>query len=228
MHISRRFATVLTGAALLLASVQGHRAASISKSKDKFTPLDLKPKVNHSFKADFHSNSFKGNNLDPLPRGKREFGGVKFFIGEGMIQLGSTQLPDKPDKVEGIEVGRTFAQLHILHATGWQAPENTLIGTYTIHYADKSKATIAIVYGKDVRDWWDSEDRQETTRGKRVWEGQNEAVKSLARPNCKIRLFLTTWQNPHPKKMVAKIDYATATEKTKAAPFCVAMTVEDR
>jgi hypothetical protein len=230
MHNRRLALTPFVVVLALLATSPGpreFRAASVSKSKEKSTPIDLKGKFNHSLKADFHVRTLKGNNLDPLPRGKRELGGVKFFIGEGMIQLGSTELPDRPAKVEGIEVGRTFKRLHILHATGWQAPEGALIGTYTIHYADKTKATIEIVYGKDVRDWWDSEDKQETTRGKRVWEGRNEAVKGLNRPNCKIRLFLTTWVNPMPRKLVDKIDYAATEEKIKAAPFCVAMTVEN-
>src|SRR5262249_55090331 len=120
-------------------------------------------------------------------------------------------------------VGRTFARLYILHATGFQAPEGTVIGSYTVRYADKSKLVIEVVYGKDVRDWWNSEDAKGVSRGKLVWQEQNKAVKGLERQGCKIRLFMTTWTNPHPKKKVVAIDYATD-GKTKAAPFCVALT----
>jgi hypothetical protein len=131
--------------------------------------------------------------------------------------------------VEGIDVGQMFARLHILHATAWQVPDGTLIATYTIHYADKTRATIDVVYGKDVRDWWDAGDPRDTTRGKRVWQGRNDAIKGLARPNITIRLFLTSWENPQPRKKVVSIDYTAADmEKNQAAPFCVAMTIEKK
>ena len=50
--------------------------------------------------------------------------GVKFKIGEGLIQLGSQVLNDMPDKAEGIAVGRKVAKLHILHATGYGGGQN--------------------------------------------------------------------------------------------------------
>jgi hypothetical protein len=202
-------------------------AATAKPSREKYTRLDLKAKANHNLKDDFHTGSFKGNNLNPLPRGKQKFGGVPFLIGEGFIQLGSTMVKNKPAKVEGIMVGRTFGRLHILHATGWQAPDGTVIGSYTIHYADKTKETIPIVYGQDVRNWWNRQDPKEPSRGKLVWQGQNEAVKSLSNPKpVMIRLFLTTWHNPHPRRKVVSIDFAASREKIQAAPFCVAITLE--
>src|SRR5262249_1709507 len=158
-------------------------------------------------------------NLAVLPGGEKKFAGVKFKIGDGVLQLGSTLVEGKPEKIEGIAVGQTFAKLHILHATGYQVDDDTNIGSYIVHYADKTKATIDIVYGKDVRDWWDAMDQKETKRGKLAWTGVNDAVKER---NAKVRLYLTTWKNPHPKKKVVSIDYTTA--KTKCAPFCVAMT----
>jgi hypothetical protein len=199
----------------------------VSRGKEKYTPLDIQPKTNHKLKVDFHGAYFKGNNLSVLPSGEQKFGGVPFVIGAGLIQLGSTELKDRPLRVEGIEVGRPFRRLHVLHANGWQAPDGTVIGSYTVHYADKSKATIDIVYGKNVRDWWNSEDAKEPSDARLAWEGRNEAVKGLTKPGCKVRLFLMTWTNPHPKKKVTRIDFA-ATGTTKAAPFCVAMTVEQK
>jgi hypothetical protein len=230
MRYLRLGSPALVIALVLLAyssSPPGVPAATAKPTPEKYTPLDLKAKTNQKLKEDFHTGSFKGNNLSPLPRGKQKFGGVPFFIGEGLIQLGSSVVKNKPAKVEGIAVGRTFGRLHILHATGWKADDGTVIGTYTIHYADKTKATIDIVYGRDVRNWWNRQDPREPSRGKRVWQGQNEAVKNLTGPTpVMIRLFLTTWQNPHPRKKVVSIDYASAGEKLQAAPFCVAITLE--
>jgi hypothetical protein len=230
MHLLRPGSSGIVLVLGLLAYCPCHSslpAASIKPSPEKYTPLDLKAKTNHKLATDFHTGNFKGNNLSPLPRGKQKFGGIPFFIGEGLIQIGSTVVKNKPAKVEGIMVGRAFGRLHILHATGYQAEDGTVIGTYTIHYADKTKATCDIVYGRDVRNWWNRQDPKETSRGKRVWQGQNEAVKTLAGPSpVMIRLFLTTWQNPHPRRKVVSMDFANAGDKLQAAPFCVAVTLE--
>ena len=41
-----------------------------------------------------------------------------------------------------------------------------------------------------------------------MWEGENEASKGF---EAKIKLYLMTWENPKPDKMVATIDFV-ATE----------------
>jgi hypothetical protein len=199
------------------------QAASVSTSKQKITCLNLQGKANHKLKDDFHGTEFVGNNL-PLAKGEKTLGGVKFAIGDGLIQLGSQKLSDKPLKVEGLEVARSFERLHILHATGWRAPEGTVIATYTVRYEDKTSQKLEIAYGKDVRDWWDSQDINQATRSKVVWEGVNAASQKAG---GKIRLFLTTWKNPQPKKKVLAIDIETS-GMSDAAPFCVAMTMEEK
>src|SRR5262249_52552763 len=151
--------------------------------------------------------------------GEQTLAGVKFKIGDGLIQLGSQALPGKPTKVEGIAVGRPVAKLHILHATGYSTEDDTESGSYTIHYADGTKETIRSVYGKDVRDWWFGEDAPDVTRGKVAWKGDNDAAKGLG---FRVRLYLTTWKNPHPDKKVVSIDY-TSKNETMAAPYCVAV-----
>jgi hypothetical protein len=187
--------------------------------------LDLQPKANGKLKENFHGGT-PGNNLAELPQGEQKLGGVKFNIGAGLIQLGGKgQTP--PDKVEGIQVGRAFARLHILHAagTGWDSKDGTVIGHYVVHYADKTKAPIDIVYGKDVLDWWYIAKNANAKEAVRVaWKGNNESAK---KSGGTIRLYLTTWKNPHPKKKVVSIDF-TSTRATHAAPFCVAMTVEGK
>jgi hypothetical protein len=160
------------------------------------------------------------------PRASKKLAGVKFKIGPGLIQLAGQNFPTKPDKVEGIKVGQSFAKLHILHATGWgfQAPDNTVIGKYIVHYKDRTKQTIEIVQGKDVRDWWVYGNTPGVSRGKVAWLGLNAQARKR---NAKIRLYLMSWKNPHPKKEVTAIDYLS-TKTTPAAPFCVAITVEGK
>jgi hypothetical protein len=186
------------------------------------TYIDLQPYANHKLNDSLHRGEFPNNNLADLPRGKQKLKGVRFNIGEGMIQLRGETLPDKPDKVEGIKVNKKFARLHILHATGYVADEDTLIGEYVVRYADNSTETVPVAYGKDVRDWWVLSNGKETLgRGKIAWTGTNADAKAR---DAKLCLYLTTWKNPKPDTKVVSIDYIS--KNTKCAPFCVAMTVE--
>ena len=186
-----------------------------------FLPLDLKAQTNHKRDIIFHSAQYAGNTLASLPTGKQNLQGIPFQVGEGVIQLGSTQLPNKPARVAGISVGKKLSKLHILHATAYSEEQDRRIGAYTVHYEDGTSATIPIVYGKDVLDWWKYPVSPEPTRGKVAWEGVNEAVKRF---DATIRLYLTSWENPHPARTVTCIDYAST--MTNCAPFCVAITTE--
>jgi hypothetical protein len=200
--------------------------ADDKKSDKKWTCLDLQPKANQKLKEDFHDNAFPGNNLANLSQGEQTLEGVKFNIGEKLIQLTSTQesVAKMPEKVEGIKVDAKIAKLHILHATGWSAEDGAQIGEYTVNWEDGSSATIPIEYGKDVLDWWCTSESGTPSRSKVAWKGENEGAKTL---NNTIRLYMTTWENPKPDKKVKSIDYST-TKKTPAAPFCVAITAEEK
>jgi hypothetical protein len=215
---------IATGFACLLIAASGTSSPDDPKQPaKKFAFIDLKAKSNLKLKDPFHAKTRPGNNLDCLKRGEQTLEGIKFKIGDGYIRLGSTMLPDKPDKVEGIKVDKRFTNLHILHATGWATDEDRIIGEYTITWEDETSVTIPIVYGKDVLDWWVAEDAAESGRAKVAWKGQNDASKGLGR---KIFLYLTTWENPKPEKKVKTIDFST-TKETICAPFCVALTVEE-
>jgi hypothetical protein len=211
------------GCALAFLAASPGKLAAVPAPKDKIVFIDLKSKANQKRDEIFHGGGQEGNTLDSLPKGEQKLGGVKFLIGPGVLQLGSTVVEKFPEKIEGINVGQVLNKLHILHACGYQVEDGTAIGAYTVHYADKTTAKIEIVYGKDVRDWWDLQDKSAVTRGKVAWEGANAATK---KSEAKIRLYLTTWTNPHPKKKVLTIDYTST--KTKAAPFCVAMSAESK
>jgi hypothetical protein len=187
----------------------------------KFSYLDLEPKANQQLTEDFHH--LEGNTLKDLPQGEQVFEGVKFKVGKSAIQLAPD--PDRPERVEGIQVKKTFRKLHILHATAYgfaSLAEGTLIGEYLVHFEDDSVETIPIVFGEDVRDWWDLDNSKEVTRGKIAWTGVNEASRQR---NQDLRLYLTTWNNPKRGKEVVSIDYVS--KKTIAAPFCIAMTIEE-
>jgi hypothetical protein len=188
--------------------------------KDKTTFVNLQPYTNLKLKE---GQGNENNHLAELKEGEQTLAGVKFKIGEGLILLGSTNLPDRPKKVENIEVGAACSKLHILHACHHAAEPDAIIGYITVTYEDNSTQTIPIVYGKDVLDWWHQEDDKGPSRAKVAWKGSNDDAKNSDR---KIRLYLTTWKNPEPKRKVLNLEFGS-TFYTAAAPFCVAITAEE-
>ncbi len=198
-------------------------AVPLPRPKREILCLDLQPLANQKLKESLHGAP-PGNDLSDLPQGEQKFCGVKFKVGAGLIQLASKNYRAKPHKIEGIRVGRHFAKLYILHAVGngYETPENTVVAKYVIHYEDKVKRTVDIVFGQDVRDWWYYANSQGVSRAQVAWTGTNTHAKGS---HAKIRLYLTTWKNPRPKKKVTRIDFLS-TATTLAAPFCVAITLE--
>lgn len=213
---------LLSVAVLCLFSVALLTAAPAPEGPS-FVFVELKSHINQKMKEDFHSGNYPGNHLT-VPTGKQSFDGIKFQIGEGVVQLGSMNVAGKPEKVEGIKLDTKCQKLHFLHATGYRTEDDTVIAKYVVKYDDKTSETIEMVYGKDVVDWWAYPDQKAPSKGKAVWEGENEASKGF---DAKIKLYLKTWDNPHPKKKLVSIDFIGTAAETGAAPFCVAITAEE-
>src|SRR5262245_44039612 len=188
---------------LLVAAMLGWVLGAAPAPDDKkLFPVDLQPQANRKL-TDNQGSGTEGNHLKELPTGEQTFGGIRFKVGDGLIQLGSKLMDTMPDKVEGIQVGRRCAKLHILHATCFGGgpnveggpgfvPDETTIGEYRVNCEDKSSEAIPIVYGKDVRDWWHVPGEKDVSRGRVVWVGDNDFAKQV---NARIRLYLTTWEN---------------------------------
>jgi hypothetical protein len=187
-----------------------------------FYALDLQASANQKRGDDFHQDNFPGNNLVELAAGQHQLLGIPFKVGEGVLQLGSQVLKQLPEKIE-INIGRKFTKIHVLHATAYGRDEGQItIGSYNLHYEDGTTQTIPIVNGKDIWGWWKQPGDPDPTRAKTGWEGSNNYVKKIG---AELRLFVATWENPRPGTTVDRIDFVSA--MTKAAPFCVAMTVAE-
>jgi hypothetical protein len=192
-------------------------------AKPVFRPIDLGPFANQKL-ADPFPGGDPGNDLAGLSPSTHIFGGVEFAIGDGLVHLGSARVAG-PQKVEGIAVGSRLARLHVLHACDWSrnTSEGTVIARFILHFEDETAAEAAVIYGQHVRDWWSNADEEAPPRSKLGWEGENEAVKGS---ESKIRLWVTTWDNPRPALSVISIDYLMADATMEAASFCVAITAE--
>ena len=211
-------------------------ACATAAPTGKFTFVDLSRYANQK------RDAFGGNDANDLkalgkPNEPRTLGGVNFKLLDSVVQLASPLVAQKrPAKIAGIKIGHACNKIHIIHATefgngsgGDQKDDDprfikdgTKIAEYKINYDDGSSAAIPVVYGQDVRDWWFAAGAKGVTRGKVAWQGDNEYAKSLEH---RIRVYLTTWENPHPAKKIATIDYIKVGDGG-AAPFCVAITLE--
>ena len=213
-----RLIALLTVTAFLSPAV----AAPVPKFDVK-DQIDLKAHVNVKMDENLHSETYPNNNLKSLKAGVQKLGEQTFVIGEGVLQLGSSSVEKKPEKIEGIKVGRTAAKLHFLHGAGYNAENGTVVAKYVIRYADKTTVDVEIVYGKDLVDWWAYPGKDAPTNSKIAWEGENEASKGF---DAKIRLYSMTWTNPHPAKPIAAIDFVATKPEQQCAPFCAAITAE--
>lgn len=202
--------------------------ANAEESEHAF--IDLQGSAQQELSASL-SERFPDNHLGDVPQGEQKFDGVPFKIGPKCILLGSTQLMSRPAKAE-IPVKRRFEKLHILQGTMFGAggdegsplyvKDGALIGEYTVRYTDGSSEGIFIIYGEDVRDWWNWDKSKETKRGKVVWTGSNPTSKMY---DIELRLYRSEWTNPKPDKEVKSI-VVTSKMDSAGAPICVALTVE--
>jgi hypothetical protein len=217
------FHALLSAAAGLAAAVVV--SAAPGPKAEPSPHVSLKDHVNVKFSENLHSEQYPNNNLNALPVGKKKLGGIVFDIRDGVMQLGSSQVAGKPEKIEGIKVGRPVTKLHFLQACGYSTDNDTVVGRYVVRYEDKTTADIDVVYGRDVVDWWAYPNQAAPTKGEVAWEGENEASKGF---EAKIKLYRMTWENPHPEKAVATLDFVAPNPGQPAAPFCVAITAEGK
>ena len=112
--------------------------------------------------------------------------------------------------------------MHALGGARHPVPEGTPIARFTYHYADGSRHSEEVVYGRDVRDWWEGAvDKGETERSEVVWRGANPVADHYG---ARLRLYRTPWTHPHPERVVMHLDYESLL--TACGPFLVALTVE--
>jgi hypothetical protein len=200
--------------------------------KENVSFVDLTEWVNRNRAEDQHG--FKGNNLSEFKSGIKRLLNVDFQIVDKFLSLGSKVEKRFPLKIEGIKIDQAATRIRFLHGTGYGSygepgattyvKDGTPIGEYVVHFADETKLSIPIVYGEDVRDWWNWDKPFEVTRGKVAWSGQNLFSREQGQ---NIYLYLGTWENPKPDVNITKIDYVS-TATTAAAPFCLAITLEKK
>lgn len=187
--------------------------------------IDLSNHYNASLKDSWHKGGLVDNDLDNLSSGIRTVDGVHFDV-RGIVQL-TGQLAEQqlnvrfPELVREIPVNQKFRNFHLFHGTGWQADEGTQIAMIQLYYEDGTTASLPIIYGEHVMDWWTQNQDQKVEKSVVAWEGSNGASVGSG---ITLRLYKTTWENPHPEKEVQYFDYLSMNQAS--APFMISATVD--
>jgi hypothetical protein len=129
-----------------------------------------------------------------------------------------------PGYVKGIPVQRKCNRFHFLQATEWDAPSQTEVGKYILHYADGQERELPLVFGRDLANWWLSDKAADLDcpgGAVPVWRGEHPKA---ARSGCTLCLYGSTRENPRPEAEVLSMDFVS--NMTDVSPFLVAVTVE--
>jgi hypothetical protein len=100
-----------------------------------------------------------------------------------------------------------------------------------LHYDDGTTGEIEIIGGRHVFDAWsplfstgtDPRYSQMAAGSERAWAGSNPLIKKFW-PDESLVLYRSAFDNPHPEKTVATVDYVSTV--TGTAPFLAGLTVE--
>jgi len=199
------------------------------------TMIDLKPWLNMALDTDTGSLlRMQGNNLASCPGGVHCFAGVPFNVA-GRAQLFGRDMTDIaklfPERIRNIIIGGRCDRLHLLHGACDVSTPGQAVARLVLHYADGSSAEIPIIAGAHLQDWWgpiyitnSGAGRYTTDPGTELaWAGTNPAIHKHA-PDFSLRLYRTTFANPHPELEIKTIDYVSTL--TQSAPFLVGLTLE--
>ena len=126
-----------------------------------------------------------------------------------------------PESALGIPIGAMSKRVHFLQSASWHDATGSVIGEYRVHYADGEMATIPIVYGHSVVDWWFMKGDPLPTNAAIAWNGANERTEDLGHL---IQLYAFTWNNPRPDAPIATLDFVSLGKE--AAPFLMAVTLD--
>ena len=220
--------------AATLARLQARMVVPVPAGEET---INLKPFVNVAL-TDSVGN-VPEDNLQELPAGVHTFGGVTFDVA-GRVQLAGQQLAEKskkfPWRVNHLPVTGKCARIHLLHGANNVTGDNHRIARLVLHYADGSRADLNIISGEQVLDWWgpiyhtDAGIAPDATAPdtELAWAGGNPGIRHRL-PDYSLRLYRTTFANPHADREITGLDYAGSPDVKNAdgaASFLVGLTVD--
>lgn len=171
-----------------------------------FTTIDLTSYYDKGERSDFDGHD---NGWATFPKGDQVFQGIPFNA-RGMVMLSGRSLAAIKNfplqkSISEVPVNRKFEQLHLLQGAAFRAERGTVLAHARIDYADGTWELLPIAYGVHTADLWRScfEPPVELAANSRLgWVAIPPAVVG---GGLSTRMFLTSFDNPHPDRMVETV-----------------------
>ncbi|MCL2740754.1 MAG: hypothetical protein FWE70_01405 [Oscillospiraceae bacterium] len=194
----------------------------------KFSTVDLAPLANMGLSSEAAEGSlpwlFDGlkNDIRRFPVGSWGHKGVPYLVADPAanggkaavaVRAGGGRLPGSVRVPIGSKVGSLFA----LHSTGGRS-ESGLVGLHRFLYEDGTEATKAVMYGRDVTNFWFSELR-ESDRSGLAWRGDSDVAYGVG-------VCWAEYANPFPERPVEAVEVTAGPDGASYA--LLALTVADR
>lgn len=186
--------------------------------------LDLSAVANRKLEDNAAGEGWLGYGPDfdfsALPTGALRAGETVFNLakndkGESALILAGRFNPkgQYPEAVElGVEPVKA-AEIHFLMNTAHRGNEKAKVGEIVVGYADGSRASTDLVYGKNIFAYYDTRIGEEA---RIAWEGQAKGGRA-------IYAWDLRWKNPHPGRKIASISLRSS--GTEASPILFAATL---
>ena len=142
--------------------------------------------------------------VPPFPE-KSYFSGIPFNLtapkknnGKAMISLRSKNRALKlPASAKNIAVNKKADTFSFIHAANYvPSQRGVTIANYILKYEDGTSATLPVRSWIEIGDWFAP---KKIEQGRICWTGSNRTAPVVG-------VYLTTWDNPHPNKVVKSID----------------------
>lgn len=187
--------------------------------------IDLTFFYNAALDDEFHKGGMPDNTLATFPAGKFVVEGIDFDA-RGLVHLNGEEVQNStaiqyPERIDDIDVWCKAGKLHFLHGTGWPAADGQPVCYITVNYEDGTDERFPLRYGIETLDWWTAPDSAIPPNSIVAWEGENKAS---AESEMSLRLYMTSWENPHPEMLITSISLESA--MSDSSPFFLAVTAE--
>jgi hypothetical protein len=131
----------------------------------------------------------------------RRFGDVLFRTpAQRLIALSAGPAALAPDGASGtlsLQINRTATEIALLHSSLWNVRNGVTAARLMAEYNDGTQAQFDILTGRSITSWQSDGIAANARRG---WSGTSPA-------DTPIGLRVTRWKNPHPQKIIARLQF---------------------
>jgi protocatechuate 3,4-dioxygenase beta subunit len=203
------------------------RAADSSAPSTAVVPLSLAKLLEGTENEDWRTaEAWKA-----LPNGTQFFGGIEFHLqgvvllqGKGAADMGMEYRPDIVLPLPKL-AGRTFATLHVVGGTRYNAEAGTTFADVIWHYTDGSIKQTPLQYNVHLRDWWRTPFEEPA---KLPFEFVSLAWKKANSPAAvsgkTLRLYRLSLENPDPTNHIKELEFTSTMQRPSL--FFLALTLD--